>query len=92
MLRSLGVLSGHTEERIWYASWSLNGQYLASCGEDRVIRVWTSQDWEKISQVCCVAILEEGQSRTIRYQICTRAYSSYSLSLLDLVNGVLMGK
>lgn len=66
MLRSLGTLSGHTEERVWHASWSYNGQYLASCGEDRVIRIWSSQDWDNFSQVSCIAVLEEGQSRTIR--------------------------
>jgi WD40 repeat protein len=69
MLRLVGELKGHTEERVWHASWSPNGLFLASCGEDKVIRIWspTNDDWENITQIRCVALLEEGQSRTIRF-------------------------
>lgn len=71
MLRLLSALSGHTEERVWHASWSPNGLYLASCGEDKVIRIWSAPNgnWENSNQVRCVALLEEGQSRTIRCHI-----------------------
>lgn len=56
------TLSGH-EARVWHACWSHNGSKIASCGEDKVIRIWamnTSQQFQ------CIATLEEGQSRTIR--------------------------
>ena len=68
MLSLVGELKGHTEERVWHAAWSPNGSFLASCGEDRVIRIWsaTNDDWENTSQIRCIALLEEAQSRTIR--------------------------
>lgn len=71
MLRFVAALTGHTEDRVWHASWSPNGLYLASCGEDRVIRIWTANngEWETTSQIRCIALLEEGQSRTIRSNI-----------------------
>jgi WD40 repeat protein len=69
MLSLVGELKGHTEERVWHAAWSPNGSFLASCGEDRVIRIWSAanDDWENTSQIRCIALLEEAQSRTIRY-------------------------
>ena len=54
------VLMGHTEDRIWYASWSSDGNYLATSGEDKVIRIWRIDNYE------CISTLEEGQNRTIR--------------------------
>jgi WD40 repeat protein len=60
-------LTGHTEDRIWHVSWSTDGTHLASCGEDKVIRIWTlteSRNWE---DAVCICSLEEGtQTRTIR--------------------------
>lgn len=58
-------LDGHVEDRVWHVSWSPDGEYLASCGEDKVVRIWTFDNVNNDSMKC-VATLEEAQSRTIR--------------------------
>jgi len=60
MLSLVSTLRGHTEDRVWHCAWSPDGTYLATCGEDRTIRIWDGATFEQI------ATLEEGQSRTIR--------------------------
>lgn len=64
MLEPLSTLKGHTEDRVWHVCWSKNGQFLASCGEDKVIRMW-----EFLPSSCeanCIATLEDAQERTLR--------------------------
>ena len=83
MLKSICSLSGHTEDRVWCASWSKNGRYLATCGEDKSIRIFTAMgnEWEIPEKVVCIATLEDGQSRTIRscqWSPCSRFLSSAS--------------
>ncbi len=67
MLEEIITLTGHKEDRIWHASWSKSGLYLATCGEDRSIRIWSSFNrlWDSAS-IKCIATLEDGQSRTLR--------------------------
>jgi len=60
MLKLEHVFTGHEEDRVWSASWSPCGNFLASSGEDRVIRIWS------IFSKICISTLEDGQSRTIR--------------------------
>lgn len=55
------TLEGH-EGRVWHASWSPDGQRIASCSEDKTIRVWVNNGTEYV----CSAVLDDGQSRTIR--------------------------
>lgn len=74
------VLKGHEEDRIWHVSWSKDGNFLSSSGEDKVIRIWkftnnlvsdesmmiTSPTSSNSYDISCISTLEEGQSRTIR--------------------------
>jgi WD40 repeat protein len=69
MLEPITTLFGHEEEsRLWHVAWSNNGLYLASCGEDKVIRIWSSNEinWDKADGINCIATLEDGRSRTLR--------------------------
>ena len=71
LLKNICLLNGHTEDRVWHISWSYDGQYLASSGEDKVVRIWsfdnkTSNSNDSDLNMKCIATLEEAQSRTIR--------------------------
>ena len=70
-LKLLTILTGHTEDRVWHVSWSPDGEYLSSCGEDKVVRIWSfdsnnSSNNGSSNGIKCIATLEEAQSRTIR--------------------------
>lgn len=39
-LKLIATLDGSSENRIWHCSWSKDGLYLATCGEDKIIRIW----------------------------------------------------
>ena len=66
-LLPVAKLGGHTEPRVWHVAWSPNGATLASCGEDRSIRLWAPASPDNETEWRCVAILEEGHQRTIRW-------------------------
>ena len=49
----------------WCASWSPDARYLASCGQDKKIRLWSYQDG-KFNQIPVESRTEEPHSRTVR--------------------------
>jgi len=63
-------LTGHVEDRVWHVSWSHDGLYLASCGEDKIVRIWSNivnpGDWDDSANISCISTLEDAQSRTLR--------------------------
>lgn len=56
------TLSGHIE-RVWCVRWHPNGRWLASCGADRTIKIWSKEgdEWK------CLSTLTDGHQRTIRF-------------------------
>ncbi|CAG9467025.1 unnamed protein product [Pedinophyceae sp. YPF-701] len=62
-LKEQQTLLGH-QGRVWSAAWSPDGKYLATCGEDKTIRIWKFDD--QLQRWVCSAILEEAHHRTIR--------------------------
>ena len=67
MIELLAVLKGHEyADRIWHLSWNSDGKYLCTCGEDKIIRIWSVDYNINKFAVSCISTLEDGQSRTIR--------------------------
>lgn len=63
-LECIAELTGHMD-RVWYVSWSPNGDYLVSCSGDKSIRVW-SIDLESPENCMCQAILNDAHEKSIR--------------------------
>ncbi len=65
MIESICTVTG-SDARVWHISLCPTNKYVfASCGEDRVIRIWACWN-NSFSDIRCIATLEEGHSRTIR--------------------------
>ncbi|CAF1185164.1 unnamed protein product, partial [Didymodactylos carnosus] len=62
-LQEIVCIQAH-EDRIWCVAWNPSGTMLASCGSDRLIKLWGKQGEQ--TWVCRTTI-EDGHSRSIRY-------------------------
>lgn len=63
-LECIQTLEGHTD-RVWHLAWSPDGNALASCSSDRVVRIWQKSQvpgkgWR------CTVLLEDTHSKSIR--------------------------
>lgn len=54
-------LSGH-KGRVWNVAWHPSGNMLATCGEDKTIRIWGHDGKTWVNKT----ILTDGHQRTIR--------------------------
>ena len=66
-LLHLHSLEGHSD-RAWSLAWSPDGSHLASCSEDKTVRIWSSSSHTPSTDTSwyCSAVLEDGHTRTIR--------------------------
>jgi WD40 repeat protein len=60
-LNLVQCLTGH-KGRVWGADWHSKGKTLATCGEDKTIRIWVEDN----NKWTVKTILSDGHSRTIR--------------------------
>lgn len=60
-LSLIQTLTGH-KGRVWGAAWHPNGKTLATCGEDKTIRIWQEENNRFVQKT----ILSDGHNRTIR--------------------------
>mmetsp|Transcript_38827 Transcript_38827/g.89492 ORF Transcript_38827/g.89492 Transcript_38827/m.89492 type:complete len:385 (-) Transcript_38827:77-1231(-) len=63
-LEVVAELEGHVDT-VWSVAWSPSGKYLASCGSDKIIRIWGPNANDEAVWTC-LASLEEGHKRTVR--------------------------
>lgn len=63
-MEELQTFKGHTG-RVWNVSWNSDGNTLASCGEDKTIRLYTKENSSPV-KFGLRTILTDGHDRTIR--------------------------
>lgn len=73
-LELLQMLSKHTG-RVWNVAWHPKGDTLASCGEDKTIRIWAKEGNKWVNKV----VLSDCHKRTIR-SVCWSPCGNYLAS------------
>jgi len=80
MLKQICSFPAH-DERVWHLEWSPDGSYLASCGADQKVRLWSFGEKENSNELSVreVGVLDGQHTRTIR-RIAWSLDSSYLAS------------
>eukprot|EP01134_Creolimax_fragrantissima_P002957 CFRG2957T1 len=66
IMECIATLKGHTD-RAWHVAWSPCGKFLASCGGDKSVRIWTRENVEENGEWVCAHVLEDAHTRTVRH-------------------------
>lgn len=61
-LTLLARVTAHPDSRCWFLAWNPSGTLLASCGGDKIIRIWGKED----GNWACKSVLGDGHQRTVR--------------------------
>lgn len=77
MMELIQTLKGHIG-RVWHVNWDLEGNIIASCGEDKTIRLWAKENNDPF-RLGLKTILTDGHQRTIR-SVCFSPCGKYLAS------------
>jgi WD40 repeat protein len=56
------------ENRVWHICWSSDGKYIASCGDDRNIRIWNQRS--STGEWICRQTIDGVHDKAIRRYFC----------------------
>ncbi|KAJ1363100.1 hypothetical protein KIN20_022867, partial [Parelaphostrongylus tenuis] len=73
------VVEGTAGSRVWAVSWNHNGSLLASCGDDKTVRIWKRIAGRPYLE--CSTTIDDSHSRAVRcvqFSHCGRYLASAS--------------